>query len=210
MISFSGYRWQWHHSPFKKKAPGPNYWHKNALWVDEKGYLHLKIVRDPKTKHWYCAALQSIDKMGLGRYEFELERLPPMDKNVVFGLFSYSGIDFFDEVDIEFSQWGKAGTPNLHYTVYPAENSSAQILQDSLHFMSSEKPVIFSIIREKDRIIFEQKTTEETIDRRIFRSDAFSQKSMPVFINLWLFQHQAPSDGQAVEMVIRKFQFSPL
>jgi len=44
-----------------------------------------------------------------------------MDKNVVLGLFNYSGNDGFDEMDIEWARWGNENYPNCNFTVWPAK-----------------------------------------------------------------------------------------
>ena len=37
-----------------------------------------------------------------------------------------------------------------------------------------------------------------------------STKAMPVFMDLWLYQGQAPQNGKEVEVVISEFKFTPL
>lgn len=57
----------------------------------------------------------SINKdLGYGRYEIEFEKPWVMNKNIVFGFFLYA--DDENEVDIEFSRWGKWYNYNMWLT----------------------------------------------------------------------------------------------
>jgi len=116
-IIFSGYEWTVKSGTHQ--GPGPNDWDERNVWVDQSGYLHLKL-----TKHgdrWYCAEVLTKDRLGFGRYQFwVVGRLDRLDPTVVFGLFNYPmsdvGPDGTNEIDIEFAQWGKpkALMGNLH------------------------------------------------------------------------------------------------
>lgn len=213
MIEFSGYTWKVSNSPHNRKPPGNNFWSKSGVWVDENGYLHLQLKQDPKTKHWICSELKSLTNFGLGTYEFLIEgNLSQLDKNIVFGLFKYSGVDYYDELDIEFAKWGNEQPNNMHYTVYPAENSKADILQASFEFSSETNLSIHRFTRETDKIIFESHPdlSKQPAYSKTFNSQAISQKEMPIYFNLWCFQNKAPENGKEVEIIIRKFKFTPI
>ncbi|NEU73400.1 hypothetical protein PI95_012690 [Hassallia byssoidea VB512170] len=42
-INFSGYVWEVRSSG--DGGPGPNHWSSDNVWVDQDGYLHLKITQ---------------------------------------------------------------------------------------------------------------------------------------------------------------------
>ncbi len=211
-ISFSGYEWKATNSPNKRKAPGNNYWSNKGVWVDQKGYLHLTLTKDEQTKKWFCTQLTSAKNFGNGKYEFWIEgRVDRLDKNVVFGLFNYSGIDYFDEMDIEFAKWGKAKNKNLHYTVYPEEHTTANIWGSSLEFSLNDAYSVHRIIRTNTGVKFESqydfpatKTHTQT-----YTSSQISKKEMPIYMNLWAFQNKVPSNQKEVEIIIQKFVFTP-
>ena len=210
-IKFSGYQWKVTHSPNKRSAPGNNYWRDNAVWVDEKGYLHLTLTKDSETDKWFCAEISSEKKFGNGAYQFWIEgRVDQLDKNVVFGLFNYSGIDYYDEIDIEFSRWGDPKNQNLHYNVYPAENTTAAIWGSSLEFSLNEPYSIHRIIRANSSVKFESYYDFQgrKIHTQLYSSPNISKKDMPIYINLWAFRSQPPSDQKNVELIIQKFVFT--
>ena len=116
-ISFSGYSWYVENSA-QPVNPGPNCWSNSPenVWVDENGWLHLKITYS--NGHWYCAELTSTRTFGYGTYAFyTASRIDTLDKNVVLGLFAYK--DDSHEVDIEFSKWGILDYSNGWFTVQP-------------------------------------------------------------------------------------------
>lgn len=111
-ILFSGYIWDVRNSDLS--GPGPNYWSNNTenVWLDENGYLHLKITyTDGK---WVCPEVRT-QTLGYGTYTFyTASNIDALDKNVVLGLFAYK--DDSHEVDIEFSRWGIENYTNAGFT----------------------------------------------------------------------------------------------
>ncbi|HMG66220.1 MAG TPA: hypothetical protein VK588_00995, partial [Chitinophagaceae bacterium] len=115
-IKFSGYSWTVRNTP-NKQGPGPNYFSDTDVSVDKNGYLHLFIKRDAASGEWSSAEVTADNLSGFGTYQFVVEGpLDRLDKNVVLGLFNYSGNDGLDEMDIEFARWGNDSYPNLNYT----------------------------------------------------------------------------------------------
>ena len=131
-IRFSGYDWKVKFGTHE--GPGPNNWSENNVWVDQNGYLHLKLTQ--QGDRWYCAEVLTQDRLGFGRYQFwVVGRVDRLDPNVVLGLFNYPtpdvGPDGTNEIDIEFAQWGKPEAPIGNYTVWPAREGSAALASDS-------------------------------------------------------------------------------
>ncbi len=210
-ITFSGYKWVVANSPNKRTAPGNNYWSDSSVWVDGKGYLHLRLTKDPETNKWYCAQISSEKKFGNGLYQFWVEgRVDQLDKNVVFGLFNYAGIDYYDEMDIEFARWGDANNTNLHYSVYPAENTTTPIWGSSTEFILNEPYSIHRITRASSSVKFESYYDFQgrKINTQLYNSSTISTKEMPIYINLWAFKNLAPSNLKEVEIIIQKFVFT--
>ncbi|HXB28372.1 MAG TPA: hypothetical protein VNW49_01075, partial [Puia sp.] len=91
IISFSGYSWSVRNT-INKQGPGPNYFSDYCVQVDGLGRLHLWIVLDSKTNHWFCPEVTTVEKFGFGTYQFVVEgAVDHFDKNIVLGLFNYSG-----------------------------------------------------------------------------------------------------------------------
>jgi hypothetical protein len=123
-ISFSGYTWTVK-APADATGPGPNIWSAANVFVDNEGSLHLKLTKNAATGKWECAEVASTEKFGEGTYQWQVEGpLATLDKNIVLGLFNYSGKDGLDEMDIEFAQWGNETFPHLNYTIWPVDKGT--------------------------------------------------------------------------------------
>lgn len=215
-IRFSGYTWNIK-TPVTPQGPGPNYWNGKNVWVDTRGQLHLKISKTADGK-WSCGEVYTTEKFGYGTYEWQVEgALNALDKNVVLGLFNYSGKDGLDEMDIEFARWGNDSFPILNYTVWPAvkqekrnDTYGSDFLMKSLYsthrFTRTEKNVVYKSLhgyQENDTGLFEQHSFNTP-------GTSISTLPMPVFMNCWLFEGRSPSDEKEVEIIIHRFSFTPL
>lgn len=214
-ISFSGYTWEVRDG-VSPAGPGPNYWSSRNVWLDGAGDLHFKISRDPVTGRWSCAEITSLQSFGYGTYQFKIKgRVDQLDPNVVFGLFNYSGNDGYDEMDIEFARWGAAGNPNLNYTIWPA---AAGFTQQS-HVQSISLNGTYTthrFVRTQNRVVFKSMHGFTDTDTNLFATATFtnppvsiSRLSMPVHINLWLFQGRVPLNNNEVELILSEFKYIP-
>ena len=124
-INFSGISWRVKTGGTNKLGPGPNYFSDSLknVYVDNQGYLHLKITKDGN--RWSCAEVISVPAFGYGTYVFTIaSNVADIDKNVVVGLFTWDSAAFYSqansEVDIEFSKWGSSNDSlTLTYSVQP-------------------------------------------------------------------------------------------
>lgn len=216
-IQFAGYQWRVRSG---HGGPGPNAWGETNVWLDAATNLHLKI--SVRGGQWSCAEVTMLNRLGYGRYEFQLvSRLDRFDDNVVLGLFNYPtadvGPDATHEIDIEFARWGNSKNPVGNYTVWPVEKALRQtthsfpVLQES-----SETTHWFTWSRA--RLEFGSFHGHDPDKRKPFAHWVFapedaggrvSSKPMPVHINLWLFQGKPPRNGQEVEVIVKSFKFTP-
>lgn len=127
IISFSGYDWLVKSSANTisgTSAPGDNYFSdsKDNVWVDQNGWLHLKITK--KDGKWYCAEVTLSKSLGYKNYIFQLNsRIDKFHPNVVGGLFTYvDGKDNANEIDIELSRWGDSKKENIQYVIQPSDS----------------------------------------------------------------------------------------
>lgn len=217
-VSFAGYTWTVREG---SGGPGPNHWSASNVWVDGAG-LHLRISQVNGV--WSCAEVTLNGKLGFGHYQWQVDGRPDLfDRNIVLGLFNYPppaiGPDGTNEIDIEFAQWGDAGNPNrLNWTVYPPKLGPKN--------MHREIPLALSGSATTHRFAWSSSgvdylslhgwqdgTSDNPIgswnDRPAQPKQHIPQKALPVHMNLWLFDGQAPVDGQPVEVVIRSFTFAP-
>jgi hypothetical protein len=215
VISFSGYKWTVRNTD-NRQGPGPNFFSDSTVYIDGNGWLHLWIKKDPASGAWKCAEITSQQSFEYGTYQFVVEgRIDKFDKNIVLGLFNYSGKDGLDEMDIEIARWGNPAYPNLNYTIWPAKKefkNSATVKEFSLKYPLSTH----YFKRNADTVIcasFDSLSTnpKDEIFSSVFSSPAasISHLAMPVHINFWLFGGNGPEDGKNVEVVVRSFGFKP-
>jgi hypothetical protein len=215
-ISFSGYEWAIR-STVNKQGPGPNYFSDSCVQIDGLGRLHLLITKDPKNGRWICPEITSSLKFGYGTYTFVVEgAIDHFDKNIVLGLFNYSGNDGYDEMDIEIARWGNAAYPNLNYTIWPAKMDTAKNSATTKEFVLKSTLSTHYFRRNADTVICASFDSISTDPKYLIYSSAFarpkssvSRVAMPVHINFWLFGGNPPEDQKAVEVIIRSFQFKP-
>ena len=215
-INFSGYTWT-----VKSGAglgPGPNVWGAQNVWLDGQGLLHLKLSYDSASSKWICAGVTSTVSLGYGTYQWQVQGpLSTLDKNVVAGLFHYSGPDGYNEMDVEFARWGDASKPNVNYSVYPAAGSAGT--QQHITSQWTQAGGTASTHRytwTNNSVIFKSINGFYNDDTNLFFSHTFLSPptsipnvAIPVKMNLWCFKGLAPSNGQDVEIVIRSFKFTP-
>jgi hypothetical protein len=219
-LQFAGRVWDVTNATVGKIGPGPNYFAANNVWVDTSGNLHLMIKRNLANRKWYCAQLSTQQSLGYGTYQFWVEgAIDKLDKNVVLGLFNYSGHDGYDEMDIEMARWGNANNANLNYTVYPdwddrnsgftPQSFSQNMLLNGTYSTHRFRRTA-SFVRYQSLNGFTNANTNAfaafTVNKPPF---SVSKYNMPVFMNLWLFTGKAPSDGKDVEVIIHAFNYMP-
>lgn len=217
-VEFSGRTWTVRENG--KGGPGPNHWSVKNVRVDKNGALHLRLTHVGDT--WYCAELETTERLGFGTYQFWLDTpVNAYDPNVVLGLFNYTvpevGPDGTNEIDIEFARWGKAKWPNGNYTVFPAAEGE----QDTTHGFEIADASTESTHRftwSPTSVKFQSLAGHQNGGAGKYHAWTFApdnpgalipQNPLPVHINLWLSRGNAPIDGKEVEVVIRAFTFTP-
>lgn len=206
-LEFSGYTWEVKSSS-GAVGPGPNVFSDSTgnVWVDGSGRLHLKITYSKG--RWRCAEVINTQSLGLGRYTFQLDSaVDALDPNVVLGLFTWSDDPAYAnrELDIEFSRWGQAADPtNAQYVVQPYDGAG--------HLQRVTQPAVsastYSFDWESGFVAFAGSTATPSAWTYV-GADVPPPGSEHARMNLWLFRGAAPSDGKAVEVVVKRFSFTP-
>ena len=206
-VEFGGQRWEVLDSRGTKQGPGPNLYSPDPrdVWVDAKG-LHLRIVARDGT--WRCSQVVLSKALGYGTYRFELESaVAGLDRRAVLGLFTWDNAetDAHRELDVEVSRWNDPLRSNAQFVVQPYEtfgNTTRFELPPVGTTMAFEwlpETAAFSCRDARGRIL-----AEHTYAHGVPR--AGDERAM---INLWLFEGKPPSDGKAIEVVVRAFRFTP-
>jgi hypothetical protein len=216
-VSFSGYTWKVTSSGTETQGPGPNHFSRNSVWVDDKGYMHLKLSKNADNS-WNCAELLMDKNLGYGTYQWQVEGdLGSFDKSIVFGMFNYSGNDGYDEMDIEYSKWGYPDNNKmLNYTLFPETGSPKSSIEVVYPFSLTGNLTTQRFIRDDKTVTFKSMNGFHDDDTGLFASKSWnepdnsvSKLDMPVMMNLWLFRGVTPVDGKDVEIIIHSFKYTP-
>jgi YVTN family beta-propeller protein len=217
-IEFSGYTWKVKASE-TPAGPGPNYFSDRGedVWVDEDGRLHLRIVQ--RDGRWYCTEVFTEAPLGYGKYVFHIaSRVDQLDKNIVLGLFTWDDTapeHNYREIDIEFARWGQAANDNAQYVVQPWHHAG-NMHRFNMELRGDDSTHGFDW--HADRIFFQSLhgrqpfpgSEEDEIASWTYTGDDIPPAGEGnARINLWLFEGNPPSDGEAVEVIIEAFEFVP-
>ncbi len=223
VIQFSGYNWNVKSSGDDRRAgPGPNFFSDSAenVWVDSAGRLHLRITHH--NGQWQCAEVILAESHGHGTYTFTLDSAPrhlATALHAVLGMFTWNDADTENhhcEIDAELSAWSKRGNKLGQWVIQPYTRPGNLVRFDLPAGLSASK---HAFTWKPDRVECQSQALNPAkpaaAGRAIFRH-SFNRGIPPATegtnarINLWLFDGRPPADGKEIEIVIRKFTFSPL
>jgi hypothetical protein len=222
-VSWRGYTWDVMEGEIAGVAPADP----NNVFVDAKGYLHLRVRKQGNT--WTAAEMYTRERLGFGTYQWQIDApLDVLDKNVVLGLFTYGphaciGDDGQNEIDFEYSRWGIEDGPNVSWTNFPVVGSVASDnstyaesfslnggTQTTSRFVWSSTSITdfliggYAPVGSSRGLLTEQPWAY----RPAKPLERITQQPVPLAMNLWCFE-DTPSDGKDVEVIIRDFQFVP-
>jgi hypothetical protein len=194
------------------------------VFVDQNGYLHLRIVKRDGT--FTAAELFSVESLGFGTYQWQIEgAVDNMDKSTVLGLFPYGpkagiGVDAENEIDIEFSRWNETCHGcNADFTFYPSTgNKSLGPKEDNFtihlngvtlitaRFEWTSTRIVATIMSGLEPI----GTTANVLETLTFSPPDYAaripQVPLPLGMNFWCFKTTPATDQ---EIILRNFQFVP-
>lgn len=194
---------------------GPNRFDRRNVSLLPSGALQLEVTQ--RDGAWTCAELTTIERLGLGTYQFQLVGRPELlDPQLVFGFFAYPtpelGPDGTHELDIEFARWGERTNPCGNYTVCPTTLGKPATTHPFPLNPTSELST-HRLVRRADRLIFSSYAGHRKpgdqggkLHEWEFAGE-LSQAAMPLHINFWLFRGKAPQDGQTASLTLKNIQF---
>lgn len=197
-IRFGNFDWYVKSDP-NPVGPGPNYFSKDNVWVDDQGQLHLAIRKNGD--RWTCAEIASEKNFGYGTYTFKLaSRVDNIDPQAVVGLFTWHPLSerrHNREIDIEFSKWGKWSGANGFYSVQPAHEPGNQqrfVFQQSGNYTThiikwTKRYIRFSSYHGHDENHGSQRLIAEWTFKRLFMP---KPRNIEVRINHWLYMGKSP------------------
>ena len=209
-LHFSGYDWT-ARATVSDHGGEPNEYSPANVWIDDKGYLHLRMVQ--RDGRWTCAEVSLNRSLGYGTYKFVVQDSAHLRPSAVLGMFTWDDIrsaDFRNELDIELSRWGEPKGKNAEYVVQPffeAENLA--------QFFAPAGVVTHMFLWEPGRVSFktvrdDTGSREEPVGEHVFTSRIPTPAGETVHIDLYDFHHSESSSQKPAEAVIEKFEFVPL
>lgn len=216
-IIWQGHTWSVTKGGMAGVAPGSP---KN-VYLDARGYLHLKITNNGGT--WTAAQLFTVDNLPFGTFQWVVEGdIWNMDPVTVLGLFPYGpengiGVDGSNEIDIEFSQWANTCDCNADFTVYPAVFRQYKSTFNRDYTVSNGKNLTTARMEwSSTSVVFTVMSGVQPIGTKanVLQTATYTstntlnipQQPLPVGINLWAYTAD-PATDQSV--IIRSFQYQP-
>lgn len=181
--------------------------------------MHLKLTHIP-AKGWTCAALYTTVEFGFGTFRWFVEgAIDKFDQNVILGLFTYGGIDYINEIDIEIAKFGRnePDASNLYYTVYPRELGVTKKISFSKRVTLQGTYTTHQFEWTPEYVTFQSQhgfrtSPNENVYFSVKTPANFSSSipylSAPLRLNLFTFRGRPPTNGQEVEIVIHDFQYT--
>ncbi len=210
VVHFSGYDWTARASG-SDRGGEPNSYDPENVWVDPKGYLHLRMAL--LNGRWSCAEVSLSRSLGFGTYKFVVQDSAHLGPSAVLGMFTFDEAgddDARNELDIELSRWGIPDAKNAQYVVQPF-----YVPENVARFMAPAG-VLTHILRW-DRGIASFKTVSgpvagpgsKTIAAHDFTSGIPTPAAETVHIGLYDFHHSKSELQLPAEVVIEKFEYLP-
>jgi hypothetical protein len=199
-LDFSGYEWLVRESE-GSPAGSRNQFESANAWVDEKGFLHLRIRETPAG--WTSAELRLVPSLGYGSYRFVVSDVSRLEPPVVLGISNGSGPT--REMDIEISRWGALAGKNSQYVVQPFD-----VPANVVRFLSPPGRLTYSFDWEPGRIEFRTvRGKADLIAAHLFTSGVPSPGSETLRLNLYIFENERVRIQHGAEVIIEKFAYLP-
>jgi hypothetical protein len=115
-LRFGGYEWEVRKTPGIPAEARTVYDPANA-WVDENGFLHLRIAGSPGG--WTSADLSLARSLGYGSYRFVVRDVADLEPSAALSISIRDDAGIYREMNTQISRWGQTGGKNAQYIVQP-------------------------------------------------------------------------------------------
>ena len=183
-LDFSGYEWLVRETEGSPAGSRNQYESANA-WVDERGFLHLRIRETPAG--WTSAEVGLVPSLGYGSYRFVVSDVSRLEPPVVLAISNGSGLN--REMDIEISRWGALAGKNSQYVVQPFD-----VAANVVRFLSPPGRLTYSFDWGPGRIGFRTVRgagpggNADLIAAHLFTSGVPSPGSETLHLNLYILK----------------------
>jgi len=202
-LDFSGYEWLVRNTEGSPAGSRNRFESANA-WVDEKGFLHLRIASVPgeTPAGWTSAEVRLVPSLGYGTYRFVVSDVSRLEPPVVLGFSNGSGPT--REMDIEISRWGALEGKNSQYVVQPFD-----VPANVVRFLSPPGRLTYSFDWEPGRVGFRTARGADLIAAHLFTSGVPLPGSETLHLNLYIFENKRVRIQHGAEVIIEKFEYLP-
>ena len=186
---------------------------RESLQHSDEGAQLVIDATEGGRRPYRSGAFASVRSFSHGRFEAEIRAAP--GSGLVTGFFLHRDTPR-QEIDIEFAHWGDPLSPIDNYTVYPAQVGTRPTTRSFPFRLSGVGNSTHTLTWTSTSVLFQSfrgSNVNPSVSWLFQPRDPQSripQIPLPVHINLWLFQGQAPLNGQDVEVIIRAFTFTPM
>ena len=209
VIRFSGYDWTVRASE-SDHGGEPNAYDPDNAWIDDQGYLHLRMGE--RNGHWTCAEICLNRSLGYGTYRFVVSDSARLSPSAVLGFFTWDDTrseGLHNEFDIELSRWGDAKGKNAQYVVQPF-----YVPENFYRFGAPAGVSAHQVRWSPGSLSFATfaglSQDAKPISEHLFTSGVPSPASETIHMDLYDFQHAENPGHPPGEVIIEKFEFSPL
>lgn len=207
IMRFSGYDWEVRQLTSNRGGKLNSYDSNNA-WVDQDGFLHLRITR--KNDAWVCAEVGLKPALGQGTYSFLVRDISKLDPAAAFTMFTFERVTRFGhEMDIEVSRWGNPDSQNGQFVVQPYYEPS-----NVTGFEVPTGKMEFSFRWETEKAMFRAASVRAGGSKRLVAEHSFTS-GVPdpggesIHIDLYAFGKARNPMQNPAEVIIESFTYAP-
>jgi hypothetical protein len=206
-LRFGGYEWEVRRTPSSPAASQTVYDPANA-WVDENGFLHLRIARS--SGGWTSADLSLARSLGYGSYHFVVRDISHLEPCAALTISTRDDSGPYREMNIQISRWGRTGGKNAQYVVQPYF-----VPANMVRFLAPAGTLTYSLSWEPGRASFQTFRGSgaggkgEMIAAHTFTSGVPAPDTESVRLNFSAYysRHNALRNG--AEVIFEKFEYLP-
>ena len=208
-ILFSGYEWDVLQEP--RDSNGVMHQNRGSnAWIDDKGRLHLQLVREGDG--WAGAEIVLTRSLGYGTYSFVFRELPELEAATVLGMLTYDPLESGQnhrELDIQVSRWGDPAIHNAQFVVQP------HYVAANVHrFPAPSGSTTHAFEWRAGEVAFQTVQSREGGESRVIAEHRFTS-GVPtpggerVHLNLFVYGHARTPQENSVEVVLEEFSHMP-
>jgi len=206
-LNFSGFEWEVYRVP--KDTLGILYANSASnVWTDQKGWLHLRITKEPEG--WTGAEINLTRSLGYGTYSFVIHELPELEPATVLGMYAWDVQDageFHRSFFLLLGQFGDAAIKNAQYSILPFN-----VPGNVYRFSDPRGAFTHSVHWERGRLSFETRETggrSGVVAEHKFTSGIPTPGGERIHIELLAYGDSQIPQKNGVEVVIEKFVYLP-